>query len=121
MQTQKQETMREAMNMPRSRKPVLMIALAAVALFASSTTAKAQQDNSPVDPDVRCAAKSGPGQYEFYLPGAKVKDINGKTWVCGPDGNWFLDYSALSTSIITVGIRSRTYVGTAVLGSATIR
>jgi len=24
-----------------------------------------------------------------------VKDVDGTTWVCGPDGQWFRDYSAL--------------------------
>jgi hypothetical protein len=52
------------------------------------------QDNSP-DPGVRCAAKIGPGEYEFYMPGAKVTDVNGDKWVCGPDGQWFRDYSAI--------------------------
>jgi len=27
---------------------------------------------------VRCAAKVGPGQYEFYLPGERATDVNGK-------------------------------------------
>src|SRR5262250_1048209 len=53
------------------------------------------QDNGPVDPGVRCAAKVGPGQYEFYLPGEKATDVNGNKWVCGPDGQWFRDYSSL--------------------------
>src|SRR3954451_20279973 len=58
------------------------------------------QDNSP-DPGVRCAAKIGPGQYEFYLPGERATDVNGNKWVCGPDGQWFRDYSALQTSVTT--------------------
>ena len=58
-------------------------------------------DNNPVDPGVRCAAKIGPGQYEFYLPGERATDINGNKWVCGPDGQWFRDYSALVSSPIT--------------------
>jgi hypothetical protein len=49
----------------------------------------------PTDPGVRCAAKVGPGQYEFYLPGERATDVNGNKWVCGPDGQWFRDYSAL--------------------------
>jgi len=53
------------------------------------------QDNGPVDPGVRCAAKVGPGQYEFYLPGERATDVNGNKWVCGPDGQWFRDYSAI--------------------------
>src|SRR5262245_13190935 len=78
------------------RKHVFAIALVAGALVASSSKASAQQASSP-DPGVRCAAKVGPGQYEFYLPGEKATDINGNKWVCGPDGQWFRDYSSLTT------------------------
>lgn len=58
------------------------------------------QDNNP-DPGVRCAAKVGPGQYEFYLPGERATDTAGNKWVCGPDGQWFRDYSALVRAPIT--------------------
>jgi len=80
------------------RTALFAIALSAAALVASSSTAKAQApvDNGPSDPGVRCAAKVGPGQYEFYLPGEKATDVNGNKWVCGPDGQWFRDYSALT-------------------------
>jgi hypothetical protein len=71
------------------------------------------QDNGPTDPGVRCAAKVGPGQYEFYLPGERATDINGNKWVCGPDGQWFRDYSAI--------LRARTYSVTQVVGSAVLR
>ncbi len=79
------------------RTALFAIALSAAALVGSSSTAKAQApvDNGPTDPGVRCAAKVGPGQYEFYLPGEKATDVNGNKWVCGPDGQWFRDYSAL--------------------------
>jgi len=60
-----------------------------------SSVAASAQDNGPTDPGVRCAAKVGPGQYEFYLPGEKATDVNGNKWVCGPDGQWFRDYSSL--------------------------
>lgn len=70
------------------------LALAAGALLVAPAAAYAQ-DNGPTDPGVRCAAKVGPGQYEFYLPGEKATDVNGNKWVCGPDGQWFRDYSAL--------------------------
>src|SRR5689334_25287088 len=79
------------------RKHILAIALVAGALVASSKTASAQQA-STTDPGVRCAAKVGPGQYEFYLPGERATDVNGNKWVCGPDGQWFRDYSALIVS-----------------------
>src|SRR6266852_3805711 len=58
------------------------------------------QDNNP-DPGVRCAAKVGPGVYEFYLPGERATDVNGNKWVCGPDGQWFRDYSAIVRAPIT--------------------
>ncbi len=83
------------MNVSNLRTALFAIALSAAALVVSSTTAKAQADNGPTDPGVRCAAKVGPGQYEFYLPGEKATDVNGNKWVCGPDGQWFRDYSAL--------------------------
>jgi hypothetical protein len=86
------------------RKHILAIALVAGALVASSKTASAQQA-STTDPGVRCAAKVGPGQYEFYLPGERATDVNGNKWVCGPDGQWFRDYSALTTA-------TGTYTGT---------
>jgi hypothetical protein len=75
------------------RKPALAIMIAAGALLAAPAAALAV-DNSP-DPGVRCAAKTGPGQWEFYLPGERATDVNGNKWVCGPDGKWFRDYSAL--------------------------
>ena len=67
--------------------------LAAGALFASAAVASAEPIG-PTDPGVRCAAKVGPGQYEFYLPGERATDVNGNKWVCSPDGQWFRDYSA---------------------------
>src|SRR5205085_8537820 len=79
----------------------------AICLFASvislSASAAFAHNNAPIDPDVRCAAKIAPGQYEFYLPGEKATDVNGNKWVCGPDGQWFRDYSALvKSSVITL-------------------
>jgi hypothetical protein len=76
------------------RVRALAAPLAAVALLAAPVSAHAQPPR-PADPGVRCAAKIGPGEYEFYLPGAKVTDKDGNKWVCGPDGNWFRDYSAI--------------------------
>src|SRR5689334_5718215 len=82
-------------------------ALAAAALLAPGIASA--QDNGPTDPGVRCAAKVGPGQYEFYLPGEKATDVNGNKWVCGPDGQWFRDYSALvKAGTITIGTRTTT-------------
>jgi hypothetical protein len=73
---------------------LIAVALTAGALL-SVTTAASADPKGPADPGVRCAAKVGPGQYEFYLPGEKATDVNGNRWVCGPDGQWFRDYSAL--------------------------
>ena len=71
------------------------IAAGALLIFPAAAIA---QDNGPTDPGVRCAAKVGPGQYEFYLPGERATDVNGNRWVCGADGQWFRDYSALVAS-----------------------
>ena len=74
----------------------LAVALCFAASVGSLSIAPAMAaDNSNPDPGVRCAAKVGPGQYEFYLPGERATDVNGNKWVCGPDGQWFRDYSAL--------------------------
>jgi hypothetical protein len=75
-------------------KHILAGALTAGALLVLTTPAYAQP-KEPADPGVRCAAKVADGQYEFYLPGEKATDVNGNKWVCGPDGQWFRDYSAL--------------------------
>ena len=79
----------------RTRMFAASIAAGALLIFPAAAFA---QDNGPTDPGVRCAAKVGPGQYEFYLPGERATDVNGNKWVCGPDGQWFRDYSALIVS-----------------------
>jgi hypothetical protein len=79
----------------RTRNLAATFAAAALLVFPAAAFA---QDNGPTDPGVRCAAKVGPGQYEFYLPGERATDVNGNKWVCGPDGQWFRDYSALIAS-----------------------
>ena len=96
----------EAMNVSPLRYVLLMTALAAAALLVSSTKARAQEPVGPADPGVRCAAKVGPGQYEFYLPGEKATDVNGNKWVCGPDGQWFRDYSSAIIRNPTGGIKA---------------
>ena len=80
-----------------ARTRIFAASIAAGALLVFPAAAFAQ-DNGPTDPGVRCAAKVGPGQYEFYLPGERATDVNGNKWVCGPDGQWFRDYSALIVS-----------------------
>jgi hypothetical protein len=79
----------------RARSLGLAFALAVAVLILTGAQAFAQ---TGIDPGIRCAAKIGPGVYEFYLPGAKVTDVNGNKWVCGPDGQWFKDYSALTVN-----------------------
>ena len=76
------------------KRKLIATAFVTGALLVSSSAALAEPI-SPTDPGVRCAAKVGPGQYEFYLPGERATDVNGNKWVCGPDGQWFRDYSAL--------------------------
>ena len=92
-----------SMNVSFVRKLFLAAALATVGLVASSRSAQAQAPSEPADPGVRCAAKVGPGQYEFYLPGEKATDVNGQRWVCGPDGQWFRDYSSALIRAGSVG------------------
>ena len=79
-----------------SRARTLGLALTfALSVASLSAVPASAQDNNP-DPGVRCAAKIGPGVYEFYLPGERATDVNGNKWVCGPDGQWFRDYSSLT-------------------------
>ena len=84
-----------AAQLPKTIRSLALVFAFGVASLGAPSMALAV-DNAPADPGVRCAAKIGPGQYEFYLPGEKVTDINGNKWVCGPDGQWFRDYSALT-------------------------
>ncbi len=73
------------------RHLTVAFALAATASALSTTLAGA----ASVDPGVRCAAQTGPGSYDFYLPGERAVDKDGNKWVCGPDGKWLRDYSSL--------------------------
>jgi hypothetical protein len=81
--------------MTRKSSTLRIAAVAAAAAALLVPAAASAQPIGPTDPGVRCAAKVGPGQYEFYLPGERATDVNGNKWVCGPDGQWFRDYSAL--------------------------
>src|SRR4051812_3719838 len=81
---------------PRTRTVAVALCAAALSVLSAAPAIVNAQDNGPTDPGVRCAAKVGPGQYEFYLPGERATDVNGNKWVCGPDGQWFRDYSALT-------------------------
>src|SRR5580765_9094878 len=92
--------------MTMNRK-LIATALAAGALLLSAGVANAEPIG-PTDPGVRCAAKVGPGQYEFYLPGERATDVNGNKWVCGPDGQWFRDYSAAIKSS-TIQLKSNVF------------
>jgi hypothetical protein len=79
-----------------SRARTLGLALTfALSVASLSAVPASAQDNNP-DPGVRCAAKIAPGEYEFYLPGERATDKDGNKWVCGPDGQWFRDYSSLT-------------------------
>jgi hypothetical protein len=89
----------------RARHLGLALSFAASILGVSAVQSFAEPIG-PADPGVRCAAKVGPGQYEFYLPGEKATDVNGNKWVCGPDGQWFRDYSALTIRPIYVSSTS---------------
>jgi hypothetical protein len=83
------------------RARTLGVALCFAASVGSLSIAPALAvDNNP-DPGVRCAAKVGPGEYEFYLPGERATDKDGNKWVCGPDGQWFRDYSSAIRAPIT--------------------
>jgi hypothetical protein len=84
----------------RARSLVVALCLAAAASSLSIVPALAV-DNNP-DPGVRCAAKVGPGEYEFYLPGERATDKDGNKWVCGPDGQWFRDYSSIRAPITRI-------------------
>jgi hypothetical protein len=117
-QTMTQTTQRPARRF-RTLAAAIALAIATIGLPAIHAEAK---DNAPADPGVRCAAKIAPGEYEFYMPGAKVTDVNGNKWVCGPDGQWFRDYSAAirAPEIQLQQFRlTRTHFGTAL--TATLR
>jgi hypothetical protein len=92
-------TTRPPMQMSQRVRLLALAAAAAAAFLTIPATQAHAADDRPADPGVRCAAKIGPGEYEFYLPGAKVTDVNGNKWVCGPDGQWFRDYSATRTTL----------------------
>jgi len=78
----------------RARRFALALGLATSIVGFSAVQTFAQPVGG-TDPGVRCAAKVGPGQYEFYLPGEKATDVNGNKWVCGTDGQWHRDYSSM--------------------------
>jgi hypothetical protein len=75
----------------------LTVALAAAALLVLPAAAHAQA-KPPVDNGVRCAGVHPSGEYEFFLPGEKVTDTQGRRWVCGADGRWVRDYSVIRVS-----------------------
>ena len=70
------------------------VALAAACLLVFPAAAHAQA-KPPADPDVRCVGTHGPGEYEFFLPGEKVTDTQGRRWICGADGRWVRDHSMI--------------------------
>src|SRR2546426_166064 len=76
---------------PRRTRAMIFAFTCALALSVPAVSAQAES----ADPGVRCAASTGPGQYEFFLPGERAVDKDGNKWVCGPDGKWFRDYSSI--------------------------
>ena len=99
----------------RNRARSLGLALVFAASIGSLSIVPAMAQDNSSDPGVRCAAKIGPGEYEFYLPGERATDVNGNKWVCGPDGQWFRDYSAIVRAPITKLAASMITKQTAVL------
>lgn len=70
------------------------LALAAAGLGGVAAPAHAA-DNAPTPQPNLCAADYGNGHVDFYLPGEKVTDLKGNKYVCGPDGNWYPDITAI--------------------------
>jgi hypothetical protein len=70
-------------------------AVAAVSLIVLPVAAQAEPAGDVTV--FRCVAKvmTNPPTYQYVPSGTKVTDVNGKRWVCGPDGNWFRDYSRI--------------------------
>ena len=83
----------------RGRALAAAVAAAALLVFPTAAHAQAKQ---PADNGVRCVGMHGPGDYEFFLPGEKVTDTEGRRWVCGADGRWVRDYSVIRASRFTV-------------------
>ena len=72
-----------------------LAAVASVAILAVPATQAFAMDNV-TDPGIRCAAKIGPGQYEFYLPGETITNPNtGKKQTCGQDGDWIMSRAGI--------------------------
>jgi len=108
-------------HLPRLRARTLAAAVAIAAAAAGLSAVQAHAaDNNP-DPGVRCAAKIGPGQYEFYLPGEKATDVDGNKWVCGPDGQWFRDYSSIVQATPKAGLNRAQLAASAVVSGSLLR
>jgi hypothetical protein len=80
---------------PRGRG--IAVALVAACLFVFPAAAYAQA-KPPVDNGVRCAGKHPSGEWEFFLPGEKATDSEGRRWICGADGRWVRDYTVIRAS-----------------------
>ena len=87
----------------RLLRRLLPLAGAAAAVSLLLVPVGAAEPNNDVTV-IRCAAKimTNPPTYQFYPPGTKMTDVNGKRWVCGPDGNWFRDYSRIRDTATTL-------------------
>ena len=80
---------------PVRRLLALAGAALAISLFVVPVAAQAEPNDDVTV--VRCVAKveGNPPKYLYVPPGTKMTDVNGKRWVCGPDGTWFRDYSRI--------------------------
>jgi hypothetical protein len=82
-------------------------AAAAISLFLVPVAVQAEPNDDVTV--IRCVAKvmTNPPTYQYVPPGTKMTDVNGKRWVCGPDGTWFRDYSRISVTqntLLTPGV-----------------
>jgi hypothetical protein len=70
-------------------------AVAALSLIVIPAAAQAEPNGDVTV--FRCTYKvlTNPPTYKYVPPGTKITDVNGTRWVCGPDGNWFRDYSRI--------------------------
>jgi hypothetical protein len=96
-------TIRPTMQLTQRIRNLALAAAASVAILAVPATQAHADDNVTIYTGPMCLARTGPHAYQYFLPGAKVTDVNGNKWVCGPDGKWFRDLSsAIKTSVLSL-------------------
>jgi hypothetical protein len=80
------------MNIPTRVRTLVMVSLLAMTALTSPATQAHAKPKHPVDDGVRCAIQTGPGQYDFYLPGEQIvyRDGAGNVHVmqCNEEGDW---------------------------------